>query len=67
MSQSQIDPSAALAPPARPKAWRRIRLRIAALVLVVGGIGAFAVWRGHATHAARAAEPTPAPGSALPR
>ncbi len=58
--------TAALVPAERPRAWRRIRLRAAALVFVVGGIGAFAIWRGHATHSAQTAAPTMTPPPRTP-
>jgi serine/threonine protein kinase len=58
-----------LSAPGPPRGWRRTKLRIAALVLVVGGIGAFAIWRGHARSAATAAHakltPAPAPPAAV--
>jgi hypothetical protein len=58
--------SGAIVPRERPRAWRRIRLRAAALLFVVGGIGAFAIWRGHATRSAQTAQPKTAPPPSTP-
>jgi hypothetical protein len=53
-----VAPSPEMVTPLERPAWgKRTWLRVAALLFVVGGLGAFAIWRGHAISSAKNSQP----------